>query len=85
MFEENQGKGFVSLFLENQNTKKENMLWNALEAMSVQPESEGINKLLSLEKQKTIKESDLWVPVCTNFVAHKNSLYDSTNVMHELT
>ena len=38
-------------------------LWNALEAMSKQPEGESINKFLPQDKRETIKEKHLWVPV----------------------
>ena len=38
-------------------------LWRALMAMKKQPEGEPINEFLAPEKQQTIKQSHLWVPV----------------------
>ena len=68
--------------------KKENdegslRLQQALEAMCSQPEGEDITQFLPPEKKEAIKAHDLWVPVCS--VADKNyeSLYDSTNAMHD--
>ena len=43
-------------------------LWQALMAMSKQPQGVSIHEFLEAEKQQTIKTSDLWVPVCTNTV-----------------
>ena len=48
---------------ENESNKKENNLWRALVAMSKQPEGESITEFLALEKQGTIEEKDLWMPV----------------------
>ena len=45
-------------------------LWRALMAIRKQPEGESINAFLTPEKQKTIKEKHLWVPVsaCNNLL-----------------
>ena len=51
-------------FKENE-SKKENKLWRALVTMNKQPEGESITEFLAPEKQGTIEEKDLWMPVST--------------------